>query len=240
MKRLLVIDDEANLRHTLSYALRVEGYEVLTADDGESGIEVFRRSAPDLVILDLMLPKIDGLEVCRRLRRETDVPIIMLTARDSELDKVVGLEVGADDYLSKPFSIRELVARVRAALRRSVRIPQVPSEDVYEGDGLRVDLGRRQVLREGVEIALKPKEFDLLAFLIAEPGQVFTRDRILAGVWGFDYSGDSRTVDTHVKTLRDKIGDDALSSRWIETVRGSGYRFRESRAALPADKRVDR
>ncbi len=240
MKRLLVIDDEANLRHTLSYALRAEGYEVLTAEDGESGVEAFRRSAPDLVILDLMLPKLDGLEVCRRLRRETDVPIIMLTARDSELDKVVGLEVGADDYLSKPFSIRELVARVRAALRRSVRVPQVRSEDVYESDGLRMDLGRRQVLREGAEISLKPKEFDLLAFLMADPGQVFTRDRILAGVWGFDYSGDSRTVDTHVKTLRDRIGDDAVNARWIETVRGSGYRFRESSGALRAGRRVDR
>ncbi len=227
MKRLLVIDDEVNLRHTLGYALRQEGYEVLTAEDGESGIEVFRRAHPDLVILDVMLPKLDGLEVCRRLRRETDVPIIMLTARDSELDKIVGLEIGADDYLPKPFSVRELVARVRAALRRAVRIPQVRAEDVHESDGLRLDLGRRQVLREGAEISLKPKEFELLAFLMADPGQVFTRDRILAGVWGFDYSGDSRTVDTHVKTLREKLGDHAVRPRWIETVRGVGYRFRE-------------
>ena len=239
--RIVIVDDDARIRDLLRRYLTQEGFEVLQAEDGKALNRILLRDTVDLIVLDLMMPGEDGLSICRRLRAAKDrTPIIMLTAKGEDVDRIVGLEVGADDYLSKPFSIRELVARVRAALRRSARIPQVPSEDVYESDGLRVDLGRRQVLREGVEIALKPKEFDLLAFLIAEPGQVFTRDRILTGVWGFDYSGDSRTVDTHVKTLRDKIGDVALSSRWIETVRGSGYRFRESRAALPADKRVDR
>ena len=227
MKRLLVIDDEANLRHTLGYALRQEGYEVLTADDGESGLAAFRRVKPDLVVLDVMLPRLDGLEVCRRLRKESEVPIIMLTARDSELDKIVGLEVGADDYLAKPFSVRELVARVRAALRRAARTPVPEDESAYELEGLRVDVPRRRVTRDGTEVALKPKEFDLLAFLIARPGQVFARDQILARVWGFDYAGDSRTVDTHVKTLREKLGDHADRPRWVETVRGVGYRFRE-------------
>lgn len=228
MKRVLVIDDEANLRHTLSYALRQEGYDVLTADDGESGLAVFRQAKPDLVVLDVMLPKIDGLEVCRRLRRESDVPIIMLTARDSELDKIVGLEIGADDYLPKPFSVRELIARVRAALRRASRTLEAAIEGVFESDGLSLDTARRRVARDGVEVPLKPKEFDLLAFLLEHPGQVFSRDRLLAAVWGFDYAGDSRTVDTHVKTLRDKLGDSAERPRWIETVRGVGYRLREA------------
>jgi len=228
VKRLLVIDDEANLRHTLGYALRQEGYEVLTADDGESGIAAFRASKPDLVILDVMLPRVDGLEVCRRLRKETDVPIIMLTARDSELDKIVGLEVGADDYLAKPFSVRELVARVRAALRRAARAPEPPAAEALELNGLRVDVPRRRVTADGVEVPLKPKEFDLLAFLVEHPGRVFAREQILAKVWGFDYAGDSRTVDTHVKTLREKLGDRAERPRWIETVRGVGYRLREA------------
>lgn len=229
MTRLLVIDDEANLRHTLGYALRQEGYEVLTAEDGESGIAAFRSAAPDLVILDVMLPRLDGLEVCRRLRKESDVPIIMLTARDSELDKIVGLELGADDYLAKPFSVRELVARVRAALRRAVRVPTVPAEGMREVEGLRVDRSRRRVEKDGLEVALKPKEFDLLAFLIERPGQVFARAQILAAVWGLDYAGDTRTVDTHVKTLREKLGDSAERPRWLETIRGVGYRLRDSK-----------
>lgn len=228
MTRLLVIDDEANLRHTVSYALRQEGYEVLTAADGEEGLEAFRQSRPDLVILDLMLPRTDGLEVCRRIRKESDVPIVMLTARDTELDKIVGLEIGADDYLAKPFSVRELVARVRALLRRSTRRAEPAAEGVLERDGLRLDIARHQVTRDGSDVALKPKEFDLLAFLMEHPGQVFPREKILAAVWGYDYAGDSRTVDTHVKTLRERLGESASRPRWIETIRGVGYRFRES------------
>jgi DNA-binding response OmpR family regulator len=231
MAKVLVIDDEQNLRHTLSYALQQEGHEVATAVDGEEGIETFRSMRPDLVILDVMLPRIDGFEVCRRLRREGDVPIIMLTARDSEFDKVVGLELGADDYLVKPFSVRELVARVRAMLRRARPPAPAPSADELRAPGLTLDIRRHRVLRDGDEVALKPREFDLLAFLMAHPGQALTREQILTGVWGYDYSGDARTVDTHVKALRERLGDRADAPRWIETVRGVGYRFREEAAA---------
>jgi DNA-binding response OmpR family regulator len=227
MSRVLVVDDEANLRHTLSYALRQEGFEVLTAENGEDGLQAFRTTKPELVILDVMLPRLDGFEVCRRIRRESDVPILMLTARDTELDKVVGLEIGADDYLAKPFSMRELVARVRAMLRRARRVNEPEATEVVEIGGLQIDVPKHRVLADGIDISLKPREFDLLAFLMTHPGQVFNRDQILARVWGFDYAGDSRTVDTHVKTLRERLGDDADHPRWLETVRGVGYRMRE-------------
>jgi DNA-binding response OmpR family regulator len=227
MSRILLVDDETNLRHTVSYALRREGYEVATAEDGEKGIETFRATKPDLVILDVMLPRMDGLAVCRAIRRESDVPVIMLTARDTELDTVVGLEVGADDYLTKPFSMVELVARVRAMLRRAAPRHGAAPERV-EHAGLVIDASRRRVTRDGTELELKPREFDLLAHLAASPGRVFTREQLLASVWGLDYSGDSRTVDTHVKTLRERLGDEADRPRWIETVRGVGYRFRET------------
>jgi two-component system response regulator RegX3 len=225
--RIVLVDDDANLRHTLGYALRQEGFEVLVAEDGERGLEAFRQSRPDLVLLDVMLPKLDGFEVCRRIRRESDVPILMLTARDTELDKVVGLELGADDYLAKPFSTRELVARVRALLRRT-RPSSAPLGERLESGGLLLDAGRHRVALAGQEIALKPKEFELLAFFMAHPGQVFGREQLLASVWGYDFAGDSRTVDTHVKTLREKLGDDAERPQWIDTVRGVGYRFRET------------
>ena len=227
MTRLLIVDDDANLRHTLSYAFKQEGFEVVSAEDGDKALAAFRLSRPDLVILDVMLPGRDGFEVCRALRRESDVPVIMLTARDTELDKVVGLEIGADDYLAKPFSTRELVARVRAMLRRTRRAEQPPGGLRLELDGLVLDGARHRVSLDGREIELKPKEFDLLAFFMGRPGQVFGREQLLASVWGFDFSGDSRTVDTHVKTLREKLGDSAEHPRWLETVRGVGYRFRD-------------
>ena len=227
MRSILVVDDEANLRHTIAYALRQEGYAVLTADDGEVALETFTASQPELVILDLMLPKLDGLEVCRRIRRQSDVPILMLTARDSELDRVVGLEIGADDYLVKPFSMRELVARVRAMLRRATRVAEPPTADVLDLAGLRLDLPKRRVTADGREIALTAKEFDLLAHLAGRPGQVLSREQIVAAVWGVDFAGDPRTVDTHVKTLRERLGDDADHPRWLETVRGVWYRMRE-------------
>lgn len=227
MARLLVIDDEANLRHTLSYALRQEGYEVLTAGDGDEGLALFRQAAPDLVILDVMLPGQDGFEVCRRLRRESDVPVVMLTARDTELDKIVGLEIGADDYLAKPFSMRELIARVRALLRRTARRAEAPASGTLERAGIAVDTARRQIRAGAKEVDLKPKEFDLLVHLMSHAGEVFTRDQLLTAVWGVDHAADSRTVDTHVKTLRERLGDDAARPRWIETVRGVGYRFRD-------------
>lgn len=228
MSRVLVVDDEPNLLHTVSYALRQDGHDIVTATDGNEALAVFRSARPDVVVLDVMLPGIDGLEVCRRIRRESDVPIVMLTARDTELDTVVGLAVGADDYLGKPFSMRELSARVRALLRRAAR-PAGPAETpaVLDQRGLRLEPGRHRVTLEGAEVLLKPREFDLLSLLMAHPGQVLGRERILERVWGFDYDGDSRTVDTHVKTLREKLGDDAERPRWIETVRGVGYRFRE-------------
>jgi DNA-binding response OmpR family regulator len=231
MTRILIVDDEANLRHTLGYALRQEGYEVVTAEDGERGLEAVAQSRPELVILDVMLPKVDGFEVARRIRRDSDVPLLMLTARDTELDKVVGLELGADDYLAKPFSMREVIARVRALLRRAARRPTVDpkAEGILETDGLAVDIARHRVLLDGREVALKPKEFDLLAFFVAHPGQAFDRSKILEAVWRFDFSGDERTVDTHVKGLRAQLGDDVAKPRWIETVRGVGYRFREAR-----------
>ncbi len=233
MPRILVVDDHADLRHTLGYTLRQEGYEVVTADDGEQALDAVPRSHPDLVILDVMLPKIDGFEVARRIRRDGDVPILMLTARDSELDKVVGLEIGSDDYLTKPFLMRELIARVRALLRRSGRRQAAApaTEGVFEVGGLVVDTIRHRAHLDGREIGLKPKEFELLAFLVAHPGQAFSRSKILESVWGFDFGGDERTVDTHVKSLRAQLRDDVAKPRWIETVRGVGYRFREAEAA---------
>jgi DNA-binding response OmpR family regulator len=226
MTRILVVDDETNLRHTVGYALRREGYEVASAEDGEKALELFRSSRPDLVVLDVMLPRMDGLAVCRAIRRESDVPVIMLTARDTELDTVVGLEVGADDYLTKPFSMVELVARIRAMLRRAAPRHGTAPERV-ELRGLAIDVARRRVTVEGTEVELKPREFDLLAHLAGSPGRVFTREQLLASVWGLDYSGDPRTVDTHVKTIRERLSDEAERPRWIETVRGVGYRFRE-------------
>jgi DNA-binding response OmpR family regulator len=228
--RILVVDDQADLRHTLGYALRQEGYEVATADDGEQALESIDRVRPDLVILDVMLPRLDGFEVARRIRRESEVPILMLTARGTELDKVVGLEIGADDYIAKPFSMRELIARVRALLRRSARQhAPAPSEGgTFEIGGLVVDTVRHRVSLEGSEIDLKPKEFDLLAFFVSHPGQAFSRSKLLESVWGFDFAGDERTVDTHVKGLRARLRDIAARPRWIETVRGVGYRFREA------------
>ena len=228
MTRLLIVDDDTNLRHTLGYAFRQEGFEVVSAEDGDKAIASFRQTHPDLVILDVMLPGRDGFDVCRALRRESDVPVIMLTARDTELDKIVGLEIGADDYLAKPFSTRELIARVRAMLRRTRRAEPARADTRVELAGLVLDGARHRVTLAEREIDLKPKEFDLLAFFMGHAGQVFGREQLLASVWGYDFAGDSRTVDTHVKTLREKLGDNAERPLWIETVRGVGYRFRES------------
>jgi DNA-binding response OmpR family regulator len=229
--RVLIVDDESNLRHTVGYNLRREGYEVLEAADGEAALAAASGSPLDLVVLDLMLPGIDGLEVCRRLRARGSVPILMLTARADEIDRVVGLELGADDYLAKPVSMRELLARVTAILRRAElsRTPTPPSAPTRLAlDGLTVDLTRRRVAVDAQPVALKPREFDLLAFLARHPGQVFTRAQLLEHVWGYDYDGDSRTVDVHVRSLRTKLGDRADTPRWLETVWGVGYRFREA------------
>ena len=230
-RTVLVVDDEPTLRETLAEALEQDGLRVVTAADGREGLEVFRAESPDLVLLDLMLPQIAGIEVCRIMRRESAVPIVMLTAKDSEIDKVVGLELGADDYVTKPFSLRELMARIRSQLRRlDVAAPPSAatsneSATVALGD-VTVDLAGHRILRSGGELPIKPKAFELLAFLIRNPGQVFSRDRLLEHVWGYDYAGETRTVDVHVHWLRSAIEEDPGQPRFLQTVRGVGYVLR--------------
>lgn len=232
-EKVLVVEDELTLQETLAYNLRRHGYEVETAGDGLAALEIARRTQPNLIVLDIMLPGLDGFEVCRLLRREMSTPVLMLTARDDEIDRIVGLEVGADDYLTKPFSMRELIARVKALLRR-VRLIRQEFEnssalgspaDVLEFDNLALDLKRREVRLAGSPLALKPKEYELLLFLAQHKGQVLSREVILERVWGWEYLGDSRTVDVHVRWLREKIEADPSHPTRIVTVRGAGYRF---------------
>lgn len=225
---VLVIEDEENLQEALKYNLEREGYDVLTASDGERGLGIARERQPDLVILDIMLPRLDGLEVCRILRREHDTPIIMLTAKGEEVDRVVGLELGADDYITKPFSMRELLARLRTVLRRTrsqSRDDSPSSNEVLTSGDLQVDLAGHTVRLAGEEIDMKPREFDLLALLIANKGRAFTRDQILERLWGQDYIGDTRTVDVHIRWIRQKIETGLGSPNRIVTIRGVGYRF---------------
>jgi DNA-binding response OmpR family regulator len=228
-RSVLVVDDEPTIRETLAETLEQDGLRVLTAADGREALERFRASPVDLILLDLMLPELSGIEVCRIIRRESSVPILMLTARDGEIDKVVGLEVGADDYVTKPFSLRELQARVRALLRRvdgpAVQPAARPNEPVRLGS-VSVDLVGHQLLRDGAALPVRPKAFELLAFLLRNPGQVFTRDQLLEHVWGYDYAGETRTVDVHVHWLRAQIEDDPQNPRFLETVRGVGYVLR--------------
>lgn len=228
--KVLVVEDEPTLLETLEYNLAREGYEVHTADDGPTALEVARREHPDLILLDVMLPGLDGFEVCRILRQEMSVPVLMLTARDEEVDKVVGLEMGADDYMTKPFSMRELLARVRAMLRR-VEMLQREAASAHDtappiaaGD-LEIDTGRHRVSLSGVPIALSPREFELLSFLASNRGQVLSRDVLLDRVWGYEYVGDTRTVDVHVRWLRQKIEADPGNPTHLLTVRGVGYKF---------------
>jgi len=223
MTKILIVEDDATVRETLALNLRAEGYEVALAADGEAGLAAARSGKPDLVVLDVMLPELDGLTVCRVLRRESAVPIVLLTARGTETDKIIGLETGADDYIVKPFSLGEFLARVRAALRRG-RTTAAVAKELVSGD-LRLDLqGRRAHLQER-ELVLTPREFDLLAALMRNPGVVLTRELLLANVWGDDYPGETRTVDVHVSWLRKKIEADASNPTRITTVRGVGYRF---------------
>jgi len=224
-KTILIIEDEAALVAALSYNFRREGYGVASAGDGIEGLRLARSAHPALVILDLMLPGMDGIDVCRRLRSQSTVPILILTAKADEVDKVVGLEVGADDYMTKPFSMRELLARARALLRRVEMEREAAPPDVVEVGELHLDLRGRQASIGGRDIALKPKEFDLLGFLARHPRQVFSREQLLDEVWGFDFAGISRTVDVHVRWLRQKIEDDASRPVRLVTVRGSGYKF---------------
>jgi DNA-binding response OmpR family regulator len=228
VKTVLVVEDEVSLASTLSYNLRKNGFEVMQAADGVEALKAARSGRPDVIVLDLMLPRMDGIEVTRRLRADSDVPIIMLTAKSEELDRVVGLEIGADDYLTKPFSMRELMARVRALLRRSGARAAAddPSQTSQLSAGsLVLDLRGRTVRRDGVEVQLKPKEFDLLAFLVKHAGQVFTREQLLEQVWGYQFFGGSRTVDVHVRWLREKLEESPGSPQHLLTVRGVGYKF---------------
>jgi DNA-binding response OmpR family regulator len=241
-RKILVVDDEPVLVETIAYNLEQAGYQVTTAADGASALEIARREPLDLVILDIMLPEMDGLEVCRQLRREgltATTPIMMLTARGDEIDKVVGLEVGADDYVTKPFGRRELLARVRALLRRAEYTPvqvkhtdqnspgETPrkSRELLAGP-LLIDLAGRRVSCRGKEFDVQPKQFDLLVYLVRNRGTVLTRDQMLHNVWGYDYIGDTRTVDVHVRWLREKFEEDPANPKLIQTVRGVGYCFR--------------
>ncbi len=232
-RTILVVDDEPTIRETLAESLEDEGFRVVTADDGREAIDVFHDESPDLILLDLMLPEVSGIEVCRIVRRESGVPILMLTAKDSELDKVVGLELGADDYVTKPFSLRELSARVRALLRRTepvaVQPVEVPPRPIRLGQ-VEVDLPGHRLLRDGSVVAVKPRAFELLAFLLRNPGQVFTRDQLLERVWGYDYAGETRTVDVHIHWLRSEIEEDPGSPDILQTVRGVGYVLRKPEA----------
>jgi len=230
-KTILVVEDDATLLDLLRYNLSKEGYEVLTARDGQSALATAREQKPDMLVLDIMLPELDGLEVCRILRKETSVPILMLTAKADEIDKVVGLEVGADDYVSKPFSLRELLARVKAMLRRA----EISREDlagreaegvsVVEVGDLTIDLDQHVVTQKGEVVSLSPKEFDLLSFLAQNRKRAFSRDYLLDKVWGYEYGGDTRTVDVHVRWLRQKIEVEPSRPTRILTVRGVGYKL---------------
>jgi DNA-binding response OmpR family regulator len=223
--RILVVDDEPPIVDLLTYNLERANYQVLVARDGQEALELARREQPDLIILDLMLPRLDGLEVCRTLRRERDVPIIMLTARDAEVDRVVGLELGADDYVVKPFSVRELIARVRSVLRRASPRPVEPAAAVIRVGALAVDLARHEVRWGSRELALTAQEFSLLHDLARHAGQVLSREQLLEHVWGYDYYGDTRVVDAAVKRLRAKLREVAPKTQVIETVRGVGYKL---------------
>jgi len=225
--RILVVEDDPNLLNALAYNLGREGYEVSTAADGEQALETARREKPDLIVLDLMLPKLSGLEVCRILRREMTVPILMLTARAEETDKIIGLEIGADDYMTKPFSVRELLSRVRAILRRADMDKTAPAESdlTLRIDDIEIDPARHRATRRGETLELTPKEFDLLAFLAKNKGFVFSRDQLLEKVWGYDYAGDTRTIDVHVRWLRQKIEADPQRPRHLITIRGLGYKL---------------
>ena len=224
MTRILVVEDEESYRDPLSYLLRKEGYDVSVAADGPAALEEFDRGGADLVLLDVMLPGLSGTEVILRLRQRSSVPVIMLTAKDSEIDKVVGLEIGADDYVTKPFSSRELVARIRAVLRRRGE-PEEVTPAALEAGPVRMDVDRHVVTVSGSKIDLPLKEFDLLEMLLRNAGRVLTRMQLIDRVWGADYVGDTKTLDVHVKRLRAKIEPDPGAPRYLVTVRGLGYKF---------------
>ena len=224
MTRILVVEDEESFSDPLSYLLRREGYEVAVADDGPAALEEFDRNGADLVLLDLMLPGLPGTEVCRQLRVRSKVPVIMLTAKDGEIDKVVGLELGADDYVTKPYSSRELVARIRAVLRRGTE-PELSGAATVEAGPVRMDVERHVVTVNGEAVPMPLKEFELLEMLLRNAGRVLTRMQLIDRVWGSDYVGDTKTLDVHAKRLRGKLEPDPATPRYLVTVRGLGYKF---------------
>ena len=224
MTRILVVEDEESFSDPLSYLLRKEGYEVSVAETGPMALEDFDRSGADLVLLDLMLPGLSGVDVCRALRRRSSVPVIMLTAKDSEIDKVVGLEIGADDYVTKPYSSRELLARIKAVLRRGQE-PEELMPATLEAGPVRMDVERHVVTVNGTHTPLPLKEFELLEMLLRNSGRVLTRAQLIDRVWGSDYVGDTKTLDVHVKRLRSKVEPDPANPQFIVTVRGLGYKF---------------
>ncbi len=221
--KILIVEDDPTLVETITYNLKREGYQVLSARDGRQGLHSAQTQSPDLLILDLMLPEMDGLEVCRQLRRTSNLPILILTARDSETDRVVGLEIGADDYVTKPFSMRELVARVKAMLRRQESSPHALQPTRF-GDFTLAE-ARHEIFKRGQPLALTPIEYNLLSFLLRNHGITCSRDALLEKVWGYDYAGDTRTVDVHVRGLREKIEDEPSQPRYLISVRGVGYRL---------------
>ncbi|MPZ73451.1 MAG: response regulator [Nitriliruptorales bacterium] len=225
MPKIMVVEDEPALVEALEYGLTAEGFQVVTTTDGEASLQLFERERPDLVLLDVMLPGLSGIEVCKRIRGRSAVPIIMLTAKDAEIDKVVGLEIGADDYVTKPFSMRELAARVRAVLRRGGEWDLPDMTAALEVNGVRMDAERYEVSVRGGSVDLPPKEFTLLELLLRNAGRVLTRDLIIDRVWGSDYVGDTKTLDVHVKRLRSRIEEDPHHPKLIVTVRGVGYKF---------------
>ena len=225
MTRVLVVEDEESFSDALSYMLRREGFEAVVAGTGPDALEEFDRNGADVVLLDLMLPGLSGTEVCRTLRSRSNVPIIMLTAKDSEIDKVVGLELGADDYVTKPYSARELVARIRAVLRRRGDAEPAPESAVLEAGPVRMDVERHVVAVDGEAVALPLKEFDLLELLLRNAGRVLTRAQLIDRVWGADYVGDTKTLDVHVKRLRSKLEPDPANPKYLLTVRGLGYKL---------------
>ena len=224
-RKILVVDDEPLITESLEYSLQQEGFQVLVAHDGPQAIQLAREAAPDLIVLDIMLPGMDGWEVCRRLRQESTVPIIMLTARGQEIDRVLGLELGADDYLPKPFSFRELLARMRAIFRRmDFEGATQTAQPIQIGD-VRLDVAAHKVYKQNRELTMTQKEYDLLHTLMANAGQVVSRAELLDQVWGVDWLGDTRTLDVHIRWVREKIEENPSQPRYIQTVRGVGYRF---------------
>jgi len=226
MTKILIVEDEASFSEALAFLLGKEGFEVTVAEDGQQAVDKFAKEGADLILLDLMIPIISGIEVCRIIRSTSQVPIIMLTAKDAEIDKVVGLELGADDYVTKPYSSRELIARIKAVLRRGIIDESIDGESgVHAVAGIKLDIGKHQVTINGEVVALPLKEFELLEFLMRNAGRVLTRSQLIDRVWGGDYYGDTKTLDVHIKRLRAKIETDPANPALIQTIRGLGYKL---------------